>query len=508
MIKLQIVDGSLQVSNNGTIILVAPKNSCAIDVLSLYDAIPLAVIYNKYLGTSTNIFTQPLANCVDSLDVPFTVNTFIDFAEANLGFDTASGGCGGCSTSPFQYNANLTGIQPIVGSNNASGTLSTIGGGSDNTSSGYHSTIGGGDCSTAFGDHSTIGGGLLNSSNGNCSTIGGGGCNTTCNSFAFVGGGCCNTASNCFTTIGGGFCNLVNSQISTISGGQQNYVSGILSTIGGGLCNCASGTVYATIGGGKSNTASGSHSTIAGGQSNTASGCFSAILGGTTNDTNCCTSAMIVGNNITANRSCTTFVNDLTVTSMASCSGCSIQVSTNGLLTANNLNGGIHAFIKPSAGCSITQALTPSVSTLTGTTNRLLVAPFIPAQTITSASLYINVSTLLVGSNAQILVYSNLNGKPDTRLYQSANLDCSTTGLKTASTVLTFTAGTTYWVGIQFSSTQSVTAFGSTAVIAIAWSGVGAQTAFFITPAFGSAPATFGTPTGVSSSIPFVGITL
>ena len=54
MIKLQIVDGSLQVSNNGTIILVAPKNSCAIDVLSLYDTIPLVVIYNKYLGNYIN----------------------------------------------------------------------------------------------------------------------------------------------------------------------------------------------------------------------------------------------------------------------------------------------------------------------------------------------------------------------------------------------------------------------------------------------------------------------
>ena len=87
MIKLQIVDGSLQVSNNGTVILVAPKNSCAIDVLSLYDAIPLVVIYNKYLGTSTNIFTQPLANCEDSTNTPFDVNSFILFAEANLDED-------------------------------------------------------------------------------------------------------------------------------------------------------------------------------------------------------------------------------------------------------------------------------------------------------------------------------------------------------------------------------------------------------------------------------------
>jgi hypothetical protein len=92
MNKLEIVDGSLQVLNNGSIILVAPKNLCAIDVLSLYDAIPLVVIYNKYLGTSTNIFTQPLANCENSVGTPFTVNSFIAFAEANLGFDTVNGG--------------------------------------------------------------------------------------------------------------------------------------------------------------------------------------------------------------------------------------------------------------------------------------------------------------------------------------------------------------------------------------------------------------------------------
>jgi hypothetical protein len=34
MIKLQIVNVSLEISINGSIILVAPKNSCAIDVLS------------------------------------------------------------------------------------------------------------------------------------------------------------------------------------------------------------------------------------------------------------------------------------------------------------------------------------------------------------------------------------------------------------------------------------------------------------------------------------------
>jgi hypothetical protein len=90
MIKLQIIDGSLQASNNESIILVAPKNLCAIDVLSLYDAIPIVVIYNKYLGNTTNIFTQPLANCEDSNGIPFNVNSFIKFSEENFGIDSAT----------------------------------------------------------------------------------------------------------------------------------------------------------------------------------------------------------------------------------------------------------------------------------------------------------------------------------------------------------------------------------------------------------------------------------
>jgi len=177
MITLQIVDGSLQVSNNGSIILVAPKNSCAIDVLSLYDAIPLVVIYNKYLGTSTNIFTQPLANCENSVGTPFTVNSFIAFAEANLGFDTVGGGCGG--SSPFEYNANATGIQPILGTNDASGVYSTIGGGNTNTASGTLSFIGGGELNTASSGHSTISGGRNNTASGGYSTIVGGRNNNT-----------------------------------------------------------------------------------------------------------------------------------------------------------------------------------------------------------------------------------------------------------------------------------------------------------------------------------------
>jgi hypothetical protein len=353
MITLQIVDGSLQVSNNGSIILVAPKNSCAIDVLSLYDAIPLAVIYNKYLGTSTNIFTQPLANCQNSVGTPFTVNSFIAFAEANLGFDTVGGGCGGGS-SPFEYNANATGIQPILVGNIASGVYSTIGGGVYNCAIGITSTIGGGCTNIANAIGSTVSGGVYNTANADCSTVGGGDTNNALGSHSTIGGGLLNCIIGNYTTVGGGYENKIigssnNSTIgggrgncicsqgsviagggsynainniisaysnfSSILGGYQNTASAYYSTIGGGKTNIASGTL-SFIGGGELNTASSGHSTISGGRNNTASGGYSTIVGGRNNNTYGCDDVIIAGTNITANRIATTFVSNLSIMSI------------------------------------------------------------------------------------------------------------------------------------------------------------------------------------------------
>ena len=86
MNKLEIIVGSLQISNNGIVILVIPKDACAIDSLALQNATPIVSIFNKYLANFTPVFNQQLSNCVDSTNTVFTTNTFIAFAEANLGF--------------------------------------------------------------------------------------------------------------------------------------------------------------------------------------------------------------------------------------------------------------------------------------------------------------------------------------------------------------------------------------------------------------------------------------
>ena len=86
MNKLEIVIGSLQISIDGTIILVIPKDACAIDTLALSNSTPTVSIFNKYLANFTPVFNQPLSTCVDFTDTPFTASSFITFAEANLGF--------------------------------------------------------------------------------------------------------------------------------------------------------------------------------------------------------------------------------------------------------------------------------------------------------------------------------------------------------------------------------------------------------------------------------------
>jgi len=86
MNKLEIVSGSLKITKDGVVILLTPKDSCAIDTLALSNSTPYVSIFNKYLANFTPIFNQPLSTCVDSTSTAFTSSSFVAFAEANLGF--------------------------------------------------------------------------------------------------------------------------------------------------------------------------------------------------------------------------------------------------------------------------------------------------------------------------------------------------------------------------------------------------------------------------------------
>jgi hypothetical protein len=127
------------------------------------------------------------------------------------------------------------------------------------------------------------------------------------------------------------------------------------------------------------------------------------------------------------------------------------------------------------------------------TSGRLDVYPVTPNKTLTNVSLTINVSTLGLGALARLVVYSNSNSFPTTKLFESTDINCSTTGDKTVLTGLTFTAGTTYWLGFYsngIASFRTITASSmlplfaaSLTTTSIAWSRINTT--------LGTAPATF-----------------
>ena len=193
--------------------------------------------------------------------------------------------CSSPSTeSPLRYNSNGTGIEPILGSNDASGNYATIGGGSCNSASGY--------------------------------------CNT-------VAGGYNNVASYNRSTIGGGAYNISSGQQTTVSGGIYNSATCQGGVIGGGRYNNST-EAYGTISGGYRNSTTASYSTVSGGYCNFADGQFSSILGGRYNDTKGFCDVHIVGSCVCATQNCTTFMNCASVENLTV--GCFVQVGVNRVL--------------------------------------------------------------------------------------------------------------------------------------------------------------------------------
>ena len=196
-------------------------------------------------------------------------------------------------------------------------------------------------------------------------------------------------------------------------------------------------------------------------------------------------------------------------------SGVNIKtINGNSLLGSGNLTisggaSGVHALLQPTTGQAVSASLTgANFNTTFGTANRLTAQPFIPANTFTSANLYLNVSSFGIGALARILIYSDLNGIPNTKLYESANLDCSTNGIKTATTTFTFTAGTTYWICTHASTGSGFTSFTPSGVISILISGISNIQSYVYTYTFGSAPTTLSGQGNSVTAIPAVFITV
>lgn len=173
---------------------------------------------------------------------------------------------------------------------------------------------------------------------------------------------------------------------------------------------------------------------------------------------------------------------------------------------------GIHALVKPTTGRRVILSIVAGANTgAQFTINRLVLIPFIPANTFTISSILMNGNIGVAGSLCRLLIYSDNNGVPDAKLYESADLSLALDGFKIASTTFTFNAGTTYWLGFHGgATTANIIQIQPSSVYAIANNAVtytDTQTIFYVTAALGSAPTNITSPTAAYSNVPWIALT-
>ena len=90
MVQFTIVNESLKIiDDTKTVVFIAKKDVFAISK-SLYQAEPIADLYNLNLGYLGLVFTRKLSECLDPSGNVFTVSSFITFVETYLGFNSGA----------------------------------------------------------------------------------------------------------------------------------------------------------------------------------------------------------------------------------------------------------------------------------------------------------------------------------------------------------------------------------------------------------------------------------
>ncbi len=101
-----------------------------------------------------------------------------------------------------------------------------------------------------------------------------------------------------------------------------------------------------------------------------------------------------------------------------------------------------------------------TTATLTPAANQLRIFPFAPRVDTPIKAMALNVVTGVAAAVSKFVVYdSDTNGRPNTMINETADVDCSTTGNKFATLSLTLRRGQTYWLGTRHNSAASVTAW-------------------------------------------------
>jgi hypothetical protein len=170
---------------------------------------------------------------------------------------------------------------------------------------------------------------------------------------------------------------------------------------------------------------------------------------------------------------------------------------------------GLHTQLKPTASVPASNLLVGGALGAQAVTSANLQAyPYIPANTFTSTSIFINVNAISAGSTGRILIYSNGSSSdiPNQKLFESATLDLSTLGVKTATLSFTFTAGTIYWLCFH-SGVGGATLSNSPNPLSLGWNG-SARNMYVNGSVMGSAPTTFSISSTLAGAPVLFGINI
>lgn len=122
-------------------------------------------------------------------------------------------------------------------------------------------------------------------------------------------------------------------------------------------------------------------------------------------------------------------------------------------------------FLLPPTGELITTTCgTGSVATgtIAGAADRADIFPYTARADMTIDRAILNCTTGVAGSLSRIVAYaSDANGRPTTLLAETADIDLSTIGTKTAILSLTLRQGRTIWLGLRTNSTATISAWPS-----------------------------------------------
>jgi hypothetical protein len=194
-------------------------------------------------------------------------------------------------------------------------------------------------------------------------------------------------------------------------------------------------------------------------------------------------------------------------------SGTSIKtINGNNVLGSGDITlspGATQALVVPPSGYYMLPMNNPGGGTTNTalTANRVTLFPIIFANTFTMAAFAITVAatTPIAGSRARICIYDNRNGAPRNLLYQSTDLDCSTSGVKEVITNYNFLVGVVYWMGVHSNAASNISHIPFTSCVQ--WGGSSTQpyTLWYQNVTYGtSAPNLFVATGPNASSIPNV----